>query len=84
MSGVLRYDETYAVELYDRVEMRLDGQIFDGEITKIHPRLGMVRVAFLDHRDTCRDGSPKRQYREAKRTSVRVPAVDVDLMERDG
>ena len=77
MSGTLHYDETYAVEMYDRIDLHFDGQIFDGKTAKIHSRLGMVRVAFLDYLDARRDGSSKRK-------SVRVPAADVDLMEQDG
>lgn len=75
--AALFYDENYAVELFDRVEIRLDGQVFDGFIKAIHPRVGDVTVRYLDHLDARRDGEPKRN-------TARVPVADCDLIGRDG
>jgi hypothetical protein len=72
----LRYDENYAVELFDHVEVRIGGLTFDGEITGLYPRKGMVRVRYLDTLDFRKDGEPKRK-------PARVPVGDVDLIGRD-
>jgi hypothetical protein len=70
-------DREYAVEQFDKVDLRFDGSTFDGEIRKLHPRLRMVTVRFEDYRDTYRTTSNGRSR------SVRVPVADVDLIARD-
>lgn len=71
-------DREYAVELYDRVEMRRDGKTFDGVVTKIHNRSHEVTVRFEDHLDVARTtGNPRRK-------SARAPIGAVDLVGRDG
>lgn len=74
-------DETGAardpVELFDHVELRLDGHVFEGQITRLMPRAGRVRVGYADFTDPRRDG-------EGKWRSAEVAVADVDLIRRDG
>ncbi|HTV68076.1 MAG TPA: hypothetical protein VMF90_06010 [Rhizobiaceae bacterium] len=48
----LRYDEEYAVELYDRVEVRpsiigqLDERVYDGQVVGLRERSGKVIVRY--------------------------------------
>jgi hypothetical protein len=80
MSDDLHYgddDDVYAVELHDTVEVRVDGQTHEGEVTRIWPRCREVRVSYADGYDTARTtGRPRRR-------SVRVPVAAVTLIARD-
>lgn len=70
-------DGTYEVEQFDHVELRLNGFVFEGQVTKVHPRIGQVTVRYDDYEDPQRDGTPRQR-------GVRVPVADVDLVRRDG
>lgn len=69
----------YAVELYDLVEVRIDGHTYSGGIVRaIHPRSREVTVSYEDHLDCARTtGDPRR-----KRCRAHILAVD--LIGRDG
>lgn len=68
----------YAVEMYDQVDVRVDGCAHAGEITRIYPRFGEVRVRYADGYDIARTtGNPRVK-------SARVPVSAVDLIARDG
>lgn len=79
--GLLYIDDTGApldpVELFDHVELRRDGQVFEGQVTRLLPKVGRVRVGYADFTDRRRDG-------EARWRSAEVPVADVDLIRRDG
>jgi hypothetical protein len=88
MTAALFYgdDNEYAVELGDRVEVRIEieywgGQrrtgTFNGEIRHIHPRSTEVTVRYEDYEDTTRAGAPRKKTR-------RVAIADIDLTGRDG
>jgi len=71
-------DGEYAVELFDRVDVSIDGKVFDGVVTAVHPRLGAVTVRYQDHQDIARTtGNPR-----TKR--ARLTIGDVELVARDG
>lgn len=72
----LRYDEEYAVEMFDRIEVEIGGGVFDGVVTKLHPRKGDVSVRYDDHINTLRNGDPRR-------CAARVPLSAVVFMGRD-
>lgn len=79
-AGTLSYgdDGIYAVELFDQVDVRMDGCVHAGEITRIHARSGEVRVRYADGYDIARTtGNPRVK-------SARVPVSAVDLIARDG
>ena len=67
----------YEVEPFDHVEIRLNGRLFDGQVTKVHARLRAVTVRFEDYTDPRRDGTLRRR-------SVRVPVGAATLIRRDG
>lgn len=70
-------DLEYAVELFDRVECRLDGRTYAGQVTKLYPRLSQVRVRYEDHFDIARTtGEPRSK-------SARFHVTAVDLVGRD-
>ena len=75
---MLSYDDEYVVELHDFVEAVIDGASQEGQVTTIHPRLGMVTVRYDDFLDLVRStGCP--------RTKSRRVAIDfVSLLARDG
>jgi len=65
------------VQLFDHVELRLDGSVFEGQITKLFPATGRVRVGYADFINTRRDG-------EGVWRSAEVPVAHIDLIRRDG
>lgn len=70
-------DSEYGVELFDHVEVRIDGYTHEGQVTAIHQH-NEVTVRYRDELDfTRRTGEPKR-----KRARVQVSAID--LLRRDG
>ena len=78
MSALL-YNEDYAVDLGDHVEFRCaDGLSAEGQVIRIHPRLGAVTIRYEDHLDSYRtSGRPRVR-------SERVAVRDVNLLRRDG
>lgn len=70
-------DEGYQVEMFDHVELQVDGYTFDGEVRKIHARSREVTVRFEDHTDLYRTSL------NGRRRSLRVPLADVTLIGRD-
>lgn len=69
-----------AIELNDHVELRLpglDAYDFEGRVTALYPRLGMVKVRYQDWLNETRRGDPVTR-------SVRVPIDRVVLERRDG
>lgn len=70
-------DWEYAVELFDRVEIRRDGEAFEGTVTKIHPRSSEVTVRYKDHLCPRRGGEPAAR-------SCRSHISATDLIARDG
>ena len=75
--STLRYDDTYAVELYDRVNLDLDDWVHEGQVTRIYPRAGEVQVRYADELDVTRKGDPRIK-------STRVPIEQIALIARDG
>lgn len=77
--SVLRYDEDYEVDLGDHVEFRCaDGLRAEGQVTRMHPRLGAVTVRYEDHQDFYRtSGNPRVK-------SERLAVGRVDFIRRDG
>lgn len=70
--------DAYAVEVFDQVEVRIDGRSYDGEVVKLHPRSHEVTVRYIDHEDIQRStGEPRR-----KPKSVRAHVLAVDLIAR--
>lgn len=77
LMGDLKYSDGGAVELFDHVELRLDGKSFEGQVTKLLRKLYRVRVGYADFINTRRDG-------EGVWRSAEVPVADIDLIRRDG
>ena len=73
----MRYDATYAVEIYDVVDVEIDRQTHVGVITRLFPCTGEVRVRYRDEIDVTRAGNPRIK-------SVRVAVREISLMARDG
>ena len=75
----LRYDENYAVEMFDQVEVTcpITGIVYDGQVKKIKPRVGRVVCLIEDHNDWTRSGDPRRKRME-------VAVEHVVLTARDG
>lgn len=73
----LRYDEDYAVEMFDHVEFDYEGYRHDGQVVKIFPRAGEVKIRFEAAFFLLRRG-------ERASRSIRLPASQVDLERRDG
>jgi hypothetical protein len=69
-------DPLWPVEMYDQVEVRVDGATFDGEVRKIHG--DGVTVRYGDYLDTCRTTTNPRVK------TMRFPIQAVDLIRRDG
>lgn len=71
-------DDAYAVEVFDQVEVRIDGVAYEGEVVKLHPRSHEVTVRYIDHHDLQRStGEPRR-----KPKSCRAHVLAVDLIAR--
>lgn len=70
-------DEEYAVELYDRVEVRLDGCTFNGEVTAIRTQLRAAKVRYEDWRDIARTTG------NARKQTKLFGIADIDLIARD-
>ncbi|PWE29984.1 hypothetical protein DDZ14_16215 [Maritimibacter sp. 55A14] len=77
MTSTLQYCDEYPVEPFDHVELHKDGAVFRGQITRIFPRKGEVRVRFADHANCRRDGEP------VMRSAIAL-VQQVDLIGRDG
>ena len=75
----LRYDETYAVEMFDWVEVTcpITGIVYDGQVKKIKPRAARVVCLIEDHNDWTRGGNLRRKRME-------VAVEHVVLIRRDG
>lgn len=71
------FDGQCAVELYDQVEVKIDGATHEGVITRLHPRSEQVTVRYQDEIDTTRSGAPRTK-------SARVPLSRIELIARDG
>lgn len=67
----------YAIEMFDHVELALDGQTFEGQVTQIR-KAGICRVRYEDYTDL------KRSTGDPKRKSALVPYSALDLLRRDG
>lgn len=67
----------YEIDLFDWVDVTLDGQVFDGQVTRLWPRLKMVTVVYIDHINTTKLGHTSHK-------SKRVPIAAVTLNRRDG
>ena len=74
---MMRYDETYAVELHDYVDVEIDDCVHAGVVTKLFSRAGEVRVRYEDNFDPTREGHPRIK-------SARVPVRQISLIARDG
>jgi hypothetical protein len=74
---MLTYDDTYAVEIYDVVDIEIDRHIHSGIVTRLFPRMGEVQVRYADDLDFTRAGNPRIKSR---RVSVR----QISLVARDG
>ena len=72
-----RYNETYAVEVWDKVTVLIDGHLYEGFVLELFPRTEQVRVRYSDWVDTTRAGDPRRK-------SALVSVRDVELVGRDG
>lgn len=78
MTAPMQYkDNIYAVELFDEIELHMNGRTFEGKVTKLHPRSEQVTVQYEDFVECRRDGTP---ITRSKRVSVR----GVDLIRMDG
>lgn len=74
----LCYPETdFKVELFDFVELQIDGDKFNGIVKAIHPKSGEVSVTYANWRNPQKQGA-------ARRTSARVPLTSIELQRRDG
>jgi len=71
------YPQTHAVELFDQVEVRIHGRIYEGVVTKLHPRSSEVTVRYKDDLDARRDGQPRRK-------TARAHLLSIELLARDG
>jgi len=77
MPTELMYDETYAIEIYDAVDVEIDGHAYEGIVTRLFPRIGRVQVRYRDHVDATRSGEPRSK-------SASVSVHDIALLGRDG
>lgn len=73
----MTYTDGMEIELFDHVEVSLDGFVHDGQVTAIFPRSNAIRVRYLDRFDTRRDGEPKSK-------TTRVFPSAIELERRDG
>ena len=80
--SALRYGDDpagdYRVELFDKVEVRIDRLTYDGVVKKIHAPSHEVTVQYDDWHDSYRTTAKPR------RKSRRVHILAVDLIARDG
>ncbi|MGB5147481.1 MAG: hypothetical protein WBN86_10190 [Porticoccaceae bacterium] len=74
---LLRYDDIYAVELWDKVTVLVDDHLYEGYVAKLFPRTEQVQVGYLDWMNVNRAGDPSRK-------SARVSVRDIELVRRDG
>lgn len=78
MTAALLYgDGVYAIEPFDRVEVALDGAVFEGEVTGIYARRGEARVRYRDHVHCRRDGEPRVR-------AARLAVAALEFCGRDG
>lgn len=70
------HHDSYPVEIHDAVDVRIDGRIYDGIVTRLFPRTGWVEVRYWDDLDTTHSGKPRRKR-------ARVPVQDIDLLPMD-
>lgn len=73
----LFYADGEAVERFDVVEFRRDGDVLEGTVTALFQKSARVMVRYPDHTDTRKDGAPKMK-------STSVPVAEVALLARDG
>lgn len=78
MTDDLTYEDGASVDLFDHVEALVDGLWYSGQIYKIWPRAGDVRVRYRNHY-----GRLTRKGEEPTKTA-RVSIRDVVLQRRDG
>lgn len=70
------FDGQYEVECFDHVEVTIHSFVYQGQITKLHPRLETVRVRYQDHIDVTRSGDPRTR-------SETVHLSQIELIQRD-
>ena len=77
--GQLCYDDDleYPVEIFDHVEVKIDGNTFNGIVKAIHPRSREVSVTYDDYFDLTKTTVTPR------RKSHRAHISAVDLLRRD-
>jgi len=73
----MQYSDGMPVELFDHVELSLGGRVYEGQVTRRHPRKGEVRVGYRNDAMTTRAG-------DAKWRVATVPVARVELIARDG
>ena len=73
----MQYSDGMVVELFDQIDIEIDGRVVEGQITKLHPRKDHIRVGYRDDTDTTRAGDPKWR-------TITVPVTRVELIARDG
>jgi len=70
-------DEKYPVELFDAVDVTIDGSTFAGQVRHIYPKLRQVTVRYEDHHDLVW------KTLEPRKLTARVPVDAVMLVARD-
>lgn len=74
---MLLYGDNFnAVMLCDRVRMHIENRLYEGIVIARYPRLGLVRVLYMDDRDITERGDPRAK-------GATFPAHAITLVARD-
>lgn len=71
------YEDGSPVEVFDHVDLRIDGRVVEGQITGLWRGPREVRVVYRDWLNVTRRGEPRVGV-------ARVPVSAVELVRRDG
>ena len=71
-------NDGYEVEVFDHVEIKVDGMIAEGQVVKLHPKDRQLSVRYEDHLNAYRTtGNPRVR-------TIKMPLAEVVFAGRDG